>query len=122
MSSAAAAGASGASGQKEVQMDRVIKDVVAPPMWPMGKDHLWGKNGLPNLPALKEHLLKEGRLTQDAALDLIHRASAIIKAEPNMLELKYPITVCGDIHGQVRTDNCGLATSAATVPQMHSCL
>jgi len=98
MSSAAAAAPTGA--QKEIQMDRVIKDVVAPPMWPMGKDRLWGKNGLPNLPALKEHLLKEGRLTQDAALDLIHRASAIIKSEPNMLELKYPITVCGDIHGQ----------------------
>lgn len=57
--------------------------------------------GLPNLAILKEHLLKEGRLTQDAALELIHRATAIIKAEPNMLELKYPITVCGDIHGQV---------------------
>ena len=28
----------------------------------------------------------------DAALDLIHRATAIIKAEPNLLELKYPIT------------------------------
>lgn len=48
--------------------------------------------GMPNLPVLKEHLLKEGRLTQEAALELIHRASAIIKAEPNMLELKYPIT------------------------------
>ena len=56
--------------------------------------------GLPNLAILKEHLLKEGRLTQDAALELIHRATAIIKSEPNMLELKYPITVCGDIHGQ----------------------
>lgn len=49
-------------------------------------------SGLPNLAILKEHLLKEGRLTQDAALELIHRASALIKAEPNMLELKYPIT------------------------------
>src|SRR4051812_35220833 len=60
----------------------------------------WSPAGMPQLAILKEHLLKEGRLTMDAALDLIHRATAIIKAEPNMLELKYPITVCGDIHGQ----------------------
>lgn len=47
---------------------------------------------MPQLALLKEHLLKEGRLTQEAALELIHRATAIIRAEPNMLELKYPIT------------------------------
>jgi len=97
----AAAAASGPSGdQREIQMDRVMTDVVAPPMWPLGKDRLLDKKGMPILSVLKEHLLKEGRLTKDAALDLIHRASAIIKSEPNMLELKYPITVCGDIHGQ----------------------
>ena len=26
-------------------MDRVMKDVVAPPMWPLGKDKLWDKKG-----------------------------------------------------------------------------
>lgn len=85
---------------REVPMDRVMKDVVAPPMYPLGKDRLLDARGLPKLQLLKEHLLKEGRLTMDAALDLIQRATAIMKQEPNMLELKYPITVCGDIHGQ----------------------
>ncbi len=56
--------------------------------------------GMPILPVLKEHLQKEGRLTQDAAIKLIDMASALFKAEPNMLELRYPITVCGDVHGQ----------------------
>lgn len=73
-------------------MDRVMKDVVAPPMWPLGRDRLLDKRGVPNLQLLREHFLKEGRLTLDAASDLITRASAIIKQEPNMLELKYPIT------------------------------
>ncbi len=47
---------------------------------------------MPVLSVLKEHLQKEGRLTQDAAMKLIDMASALFKAEPNMLELRYPIT------------------------------
>lgn len=90
----------------EPQMDRVMKDVVAPPMFPLTKDKLFsiksptGGPNLPNLPVLKEHLLREGRLEPDACFELISRATALFQAEPNMLELKYPITVCGDVHGQ----------------------
>lgn len=84
----------------EPVMDRIVKDVVPPPVYPLGKKRLFMKNGLPNLPLLKEHLAKEGRLTQDAAISLVTQASALLKAEPNLLELKYPITVCGDLHGQ----------------------
>jgi hypothetical protein len=75
--------------------DRVVKDVVAPPMFPLGKDRGLDKKGMPNLAVLKEHLLKEGRLSLDFALHLIQQCHALFKTEPNMLELKYPITVCG---------------------------
>lgn len=78
-----------------------MKDVIAPPMYPLSSSQLFdNKTGKPNLQVLKEHLLKEGRLTYDAAMQLISQATALIRAEPNMLELKYPITVCGDVHGQ----------------------
>jgi len=88
------------SERKEVFVDRVMKDVVSPPMWPMTKEELYDKNNMPNLSALKDHLLKEGRLEIDAAESLIERCSAQFKEEPNMLELRYPLTVCGDVHGQ----------------------
>jgi len=84
-----------------VQMDRVIKEVVAPPMFPLTKDELVDKKtGLPNIAMLKEHFQREGRLTPDLTLYLITSVQALFKQEPNMLELRYPITVCGDLHGQ----------------------
>jgi len=83
-------------------MDRMFPNVVAPPIHPMMMEELFdkGPNGPPNLALLKEHLLKEGRLHNDLALELISRASALLRAEPNLLELQYPLTVCGDVHGQ----------------------
>lgn len=90
--------------EKTYVMDRVVTDVLAPPAFPLTKEKLFSKKGdkgmLPDLQLLKDHLLREGRLSIDAGMQLISQASAIYKAEPNILELRYPITVCGDIHGQ----------------------
>jgi len=57
-------------------------------------------NGKPNLKNLFEHLNKEGRLDHTAALELVKKAGDAFAVEPNLLRLKYPLTVCGDIHGQ----------------------
>jgi len=55
---------------------------------------------LPRLAALRDHLLREGLLSQELALELITRAKDLFHEEPNLLKLKDPITVVGDIHGQ----------------------
>lgn len=97
---------SGGAGKQikpaEPKMDRMFPNVVAPPIHPMMLEELFDKGitGPPNLAVLKEHLLKEGRLHPDLAFELISRASALLRAEPNLLELQYPLTVCGDVHGQ----------------------
>ncbi|CAF3756758.1 unnamed protein product [Adineta steineri] len=56
--------------------------------------------GKPKLDRLREHLLNEGRLEEDAALMIIERGEALLRAENNLIDLEAPITVCGDIHGQ----------------------
>jgi len=73
--------------------------------------------GKPKLDRLRDHLLAEGRLQEDAALMIIERGEALLRAENNLIDLEAPITgklnfilkintkknyflVCGDIHGQ----------------------
>ena len=39
-------------------------------------------------------------MTEDQALWIIKAGTELLKAEPNLLEMDAPITVCGDVHGQ----------------------
>jgi serine/threonine-protein phosphatase 2B catalytic subunit len=39
-------------------------------------------------------------LTEQQALWIIKKGTEVLKAEPNLLEMDAPITVCGDVHGQ----------------------
>ncbi|KAK5668029.1 hypothetical protein QVD99_005073 [Batrachochytrium dendrobatidis] len=54
----------------------------------------------PDLEFLKQHFIREGRLTTEQAVFIINTATTILKKEPNLLDLDAPLTVCGDIHGQ----------------------
>ncbi|KAG9311859.1 Metallo-dependent phosphatase-like protein [Chiua virens] len=54
----------------------------------------------PDVAFLKNHFYREGRLSEDHAIWIIEKATALLRAEPNVLQVDAPITVCGDIHGQ----------------------
>lgn len=54
----------------------------------------------PDLAFLKQHFCREGRVTEEQALWIIKAGTDLLKAEPNLLEMDAPITVCGDVHGQ----------------------
>ncbi|KAF8184843.1 serine/threonine-protein phosphatase 2B catalytic subunit [Pholiota molesta] len=49
---------------------------------------------------LKGHFFREGRLKESQALYILEEATNIFSREPNMVPLRSPVTICGDIHGQ----------------------
>ena len=59
-----------------------------------------GEQWVPSVAAVKEHFAREGRLSTAAALRLLHDVGAILRAEPNILQLAAPTVVVGDVHGQ----------------------
>jgi len=89
-------------GSQVSTMERVCKDVQAPAMHPPTDEQFFSPQdpSKPNLTFLKQHLYREGRLTEEQALYIIHEGTKVLKQEPNLLEMDAPITVCGDVHGQ----------------------
>ncbi|KAH8827624.1 Metallo-dependent phosphatase-like protein [Flagelloscypha sp. PMI_526] len=55
---------------------------------------------LPNPDFLKRHFFQEGRLTETQALFILEKATEVLQQEPNVVEVRSPVTICGDIHGQ----------------------
>ncbi|KAI9930053.1 hypothetical protein ASPWEDRAFT_102085 [Aspergillus wentii DTO 134E9] len=82
--------------------ERVIKEVQAPALTTPSDESFWSPEdpSKPNLQFLRQHFYREGRLTEEQALWIIHAGTQLLKAEPNLLEMDAPITVCGDVHGQ----------------------
>jgi serine/threonine-protein phosphatase 2B catalytic subunit len=83
-------------------MERVCKDVQAPAITKPTDEQFFEDETKtkPNITFLKQHFYREGRLTEEQALWIIKRGSEVLRAEPNLLEMDAPITVCGDVHGQ----------------------
>lgn len=82
--------------------ERVVKEVQAPAMNIPTDDQFFSKTekGKPDIAYLKNHFYREGRIREEHALHIIEKATEILHAEPNLLHVDAPVTVCGDIHGQ----------------------
>ncbi|CAG8629914.1 17992_t:CDS:10, partial [Cetraspora pellucida] len=89
-------------GSKVSTLDRYCKDVQAPAVHKPTDEEFFSKDDpeKPDIQFLKNHFYREGRITEEQALFIIHKGTELLKQEPNLLEVDAPITVCGDIHGQ----------------------
>ncbi|CAG8558661.1 14190_t:CDS:10 [Rhizophagus irregularis] len=89
-------------GSKVSTLDRYCKDVQAPAVQIPTSDEFFSKEDpeKPDIAFLKNHFIREGRISEEQALYIISKGTEILKQEPNLLEVDAPITVCGDIHGQ----------------------
>ena len=82
--------------------DRTVLTVEPPPHRFLPTNLLFphGPNTAPDVSILKNHLKKEGRIAKADAIAILRQAGEMFRKEKTLLELKYPVTVVGDIHGQ----------------------
>ncbi|CAF3743960.1 unnamed protein product [Rotaria sp. Silwood1] len=84
--------------------ERVCTTVPAIPTYRLDIGDLFSNSSdskdKPNLDILKQHILLEGRLTEQAALRIIETGTTLLREEPTLLNIDTPLTICGDIHGQ----------------------
>jgi len=58
------------------------------------------KNGLPDCNRLRAHFEAEGRLSAEAASKIVRNCTKILGREETLLQVKGPVVIVGDIHGQ----------------------
>lgn len=82
--------------------DRRVKNVKPPPHKPLATELLFpkGVHSPPDWKLLRNHLHREGRVDKKDLIKVIEATNKILKGEGNLIYLRDPLTVVGDIHGQ----------------------
>ncbi|KAI0731771.1 serine/threonine protein phosphatase 2B [Fomitopsis betulina] len=82
--------------------ERVVKEVQAPAMTIPTDEQFFSREDptKPDIAFLKNHFYREGRVSEEHAMYVLEKATELLRAEPNLLYVDAPVTVCGDIHGQ----------------------
>ncbi|CAF2722024.1 unnamed protein product [Rotaria sp. Silwood2] len=99
------ASSSSTTSPKLSTIERNCKTIPAPPSRVLDIGDLFSNasdpKDKPNLEKLKQHIILEGRLTEKVALRIIETGAVLLREEPTLLYIDAPLTICGDIHGQL---------------------
>ncbi|KAK2462791.1 hypothetical protein APHAL10511_005182 [Amanita phalloides] len=91
----------GQDGTEINTLDRVVQNVPEPASYNPPDAHIFEPGQrLPNVSFLKQHFIREGRVTEAQALEIIKRTTFLFEKDPNLVYVSSPVTICGDIHGQ----------------------
>lgn len=81
---------------------RVVSKVAPPVTTVPSDDEVFPKGGdIPDYQFLMSHFKAQGKLARDQVLRILRAATRIFQTEPNVLQVASPVTVCGDVHGQL---------------------
>jgi serine/threonine-protein phosphatase 2B catalytic subunit len=85
--------------------DRRVPSVLPLPAYALSHQLLFpnengGNLGAPDLEVLRDHLLREGRLRMEDIFRLCRAVKDVITTEPNVIKVKDPLIIVGDLHGQ----------------------
>lgn len=86
--------------ESEIKLDRECPDVPPLTTAKLTDEQLFDAEGRPHPQVLADHFVSEGRLTEAQTMQILNRATAMLKEEPNLIRMKAPVVIVGDIHGQ----------------------
>lgn len=87
---------------KDPFKDRKVNSVPLPYIAHTSDNFIWPKgfSEAPDLVFIKDFLKRAGKLSKKQFLKLIADATQLLRDEPNVLRVKAPCIMIGDIHGQ----------------------
>jgi len=85
--------------------DRKCKEVPLPIFKKVPAEYIYGttvttEGSNISWPNLKSVFEREGRLEKSACVRILKEATELLTSEPNILAIKEPVCVVGDLHGQ----------------------
>ncbi|KAJ6243904.1 serine/threonine-protein phosphatase 2b catalytic subunit 1-related [Anaeramoeba flamelloides] len=81
--------------------DRQVSEVPPPTRVLLTYEELFSEfDNCPDSFLLREHLRQEGKIEKKAILEICYQAQTIFRKEDNLLHVRSPIIIVGDLHGQ----------------------